>query len=233
MKGWPLPHVPTGAKVGGALVFVGATIFGVANMHAGNTTEIRTEQVAPAPAKTGGAVTAPPVIYDDGICFTDYPGYGVLSIGFTLPPGHDGTAMATFRQGPTGAVSGTGTVTNQRGRVDVRVSQLGDYGDLYVADANGQTIGLGPFEQDLPFSATSAGSPCNFSQLKLPPPAPPEQPAATTRTVTVKKDVPPYSLLLIPGTAAALAGTGLLEERRRKRKATPSRAVPSDGGPGA
>ncbi len=227
VKGGLFPHVPMPIKVGGALVFVGATIFGVAERHAGDTTETRIEHVAPAPAKTGGAVTqpnavAPLVIHEGCIWFTDYAGYGVVSVGFTLPPGHDGPWTATFGQGPTGAVSGSGTVTNQRGRIDVRVSQLGNYGDLYMGDVQRQPLGLGPLAQKLPFHATSAGSSCNLSLLQLPTKSaskvpPTEQPVATTRTVTVRKKAPPFSLVVIPGTAAALAGLGMIEEDRRRR----------------
>lgn len=130
--------------------------------------------------------TLEPQVYAGTICLVHGTGMSNEMIPFSVGAARPGTSnklftfgsldgvyMARFADGPTGAVSGEGQVTNGRGLITIPITSYGTYTDLTITGPQGQEVALGPLADQVPFEVTSSEVDCpDASTLETAPVAP-------------------------------------------------------------
>lgn len=183
MKTGVFPRIPVGAKVAGALLLGASLVPTVALLDAGDSTKT---EVVPVKAVKEAAPTEPPkeVTEEDnraavvsacfGVQHNFDEGYSELIFALLANPFFRHQAIVAQMFGPTGLVSGTAQVQDDRAEVRIRINRMGSYRDLQIngLDAAGGTTGepvdIGPAAGMLPFNVGSENVPCDAGGLTDP-----------------------------------------------------------------
>jgi hypothetical protein len=120
---------------------------------------------------TGEPAAPPPAeVHDGAFCLTHGAGSSVFSFAWTMPPAYDGPYTVALASGPTGPLSGAGTVTSGNGTADIQIFQYGPYDGLTITGPDGQVIPLGPLGTAFPY--TVGPTPIDCGNLQGLEPAP-------------------------------------------------------------
>ncbi|MGQ0824119.1 MAG: CHRD domain-containing protein [Actinomycetota bacterium] len=187
----PFPNVPAWEKGVAAGALVLATTVGIAAMP-DTKTEIVNRTVpavvSPVTDDTATTTTAAPTttstttepaplpvlspeVVDACVRLVHGSGQSTITPIFTTFPQFDGPWAARFATGPTGGVSGTGTVVNGLGEIPITIFAFGSYDGLTLIAPDGSQVPLGPFNELLPFTVGPDEQSCDGATLT---PAPAE-----------------------------------------------------------